>query len=30
MTEIAAIVEERRTRARAWFESLRDRIFDAL
>jgi coproporphyrinogen III oxidase len=30
MTEIAAIVEDRRGRARAWFESLRDRIFAAL
>ncbi len=30
MTEIAAIVEERRARARAWFESLRDRIFATL
>ena len=30
MTDIAAIVEDRRSRARAWFESLRDRIFAAL
>src|SRR5665647_2084175 len=30
MTDTAAIVEERRGRARAWFESLRDRIFAAL
>jgi coproporphyrinogen III oxidase len=30
MTDIAAIVEARRGRARDWFESLRDRIFAAL
>jgi coproporphyrinogen III oxidase len=30
MNDIAAIIEDRRSRARAWFESLRDRILAAL
>ena len=30
MTEIAPIIEQRRERARVWFESLRDRVFTAL